>query len=204
MENKKVNQGAKPIISEENFPTPTIAMTLGDFSEIENIFKQIPDGNIVFNNNRDGVDTYRSDYFDLSKYFPELTKTVYLQVNVYKYIKGAKFNSGYEGLEWIVDLDQWRSWLIGLNMGENKIKTLCSDWGCQKLENSQSIIAKKINTNKYHVSDGYFKPGGNSNRGYTTYDAKNNMIIDVRLDYYSEKDSIQMLGVFSKIESILP
>lgn len=200
---KTENQNNKNIVSIPTLePTPIVEMK--DFSVIEDIFKEVSDNSIKFNSKKDNVNVYNSEYLNLQEYFSELSKPTYLQINVYQYYPGAKFNSGYEGFEWVVNLDDWKQWLQGLTLGENSIYRICSDWGCDKQEQPQTITMKKINTGKYFIGNGSFRPAGNLNRNYTSFNSKNNTLIDIRLDYYTDMDSIEMLGIFSKIEALLP
>jgi hypothetical protein len=206
-------------------PTPTVSdfipmapdskepPQINDFSAVEEIFNNISDGAIPYStplsetrlNNQNGFDqVYQSEYLDLSKYISNLSQSVYILVDVYKYEPGTVLYGAYEGFDWQVNMDQWKNWLQSLKIGKNMISAVCSDGGCSKLESPQSVIVKGINKNKYVVSDGSFRPAGTLNRNYTTYDSKNNAIIDVRLDYYVDRDNLEILGIFSKIENLLP
>jgi hypothetical protein len=200
---KTENKNNKNTISTPTLvPTPTVEIK--DFSVIENIFKEVSDNTIKFNSKTNNINIYNSEDINLQEYFSELSSPTSLIINVYQYQPGAKFNSGYEGYTWVVNLDEWKQWLDGLVLGENKVYKLCNDWGCGGLEQPQTVTAKKINTGKYFIGNGSFKPAGNLNRNYTSFSSKNNTLIDVRIDYYTEMNSIEMLGIFSKIESLLP
>ncbi|MFA4827351.1 MAG: hypothetical protein WC596_03855 [Candidatus Shapirobacteria bacterium] len=191
------------IVQKEALPTVSINSLL----MIEDLFKAIGEGNIVYNGKLDEVDIYHSGNVDLSKIITDLSKPITLRVNVYKYELGDKFKSAYEGSEWIVDLDNWKKWLNSLKVGKNEVEAQCSDWGCNILENPQTVVAKKFNGNKYYVGDGYFKPAGTLTRDYTSYNVKAGAIVDISISYYAEKGSEEMStvsAIFSRIEKILP
>lgn len=184
----------------EQIATPT--KSVGSLPEIESIFKKISDGSIIFNEKRDSVVFYQNRD-DLSKLTPGESRPVDLIVNIYKYQPGAKFNNGYEGVDHIIDLDQWKSWLQSLKPGESQPKTICNDFGCNRPNNAQ-VLVKNINENKYIIIDDFFLPGGNYTRHYTRFDTKNNQFIDITISFYLDKGSPEMINVFSTIESSLP
>lgn len=191
------------IVQEETLPT----VPIDSFLMIEDLFKAIGEGNIVYNGKLDEVDLFSSGDIDLAKLMPDLTKPVSLRINVYKYELGAKFKSAYEGSEWVVDLDNWKKWLDGLTIGKNEVNAKCSDWGCNILEGFNIVVTKKFNDNKYYVGDGGFKPAMTYTRNYTSYNARAGAIVDISISYYAEKGSEEMStvsAIFSRIEKILP
>lgn len=197
--NNKVEQGVEPT-TESNFNP----ITKKDFLEIETIFQEIADGNLKFNDKIDGVDLYHSEYFDLQQFFSDPIKPAYLSVYAYKYRPGGKYLGGYEGSEYLVDMDQWKLWLTNLKIGKNTVRVLCDGVsGCTQLEKPVAVIAKKFGQNVYQESGGYFPPSMTYSRSYTTFEPKNKVILSVRIDYPDE-DSLTTRGLFSKIEDLLP
>lgn len=165
-------------------PSPTVKIKK-DFSEIEKLFEDILNGEMVLVYDDDyKVKYWKKDVYDLADYDDDLNEILNLSLSAYEYVPGTEMTYGYEGLEWKISMDEWKKWLETIEVGETSPKKICNLWGCENsIKRNEIVSVKMINGNKYVRLDSYFKPSGSRIVEYWKYDSKYKYIIRLGFDF---------------------
>ena len=145
------------------------------FDETETTLMDVFSGNVTFDQKADEVE-----------YFKKVFGRGDIIMYVYKHIPGkTKYESGYEGARWIVDLDLDVSTFKSLKPG---VQTAIFS-AIHYIGGSGKVMAelKKIGSKNYAITHSYFQPGMTLTRCYLTYDETNKQIIYIYLDYVARK-----------------
>jgi len=110
--------------------------------------------------------------------------TFSLDLKAAQYIKGLRWPSGYEGIEWEESLDDVVNDYLQLKPGEQLIQMHVSGYLEEK-----NIELRKIGSRYYAVSNDPFHPSGSITRIYQTFDQKLNRIITITLTFYPGREN---------------
>lgn len=173
-------------------PTP-----IGNLKPLKEIIRKFLDGEVVFNKNKYNVEIYKSDDININKYL-DGQEGNFVVLNSYKYYPGAKFNAGYEEVEWILELDKWKKYLESTDLGKREM-TYYGEWG----EGKSLVEVKYIGSRKYSIRNWEFRPSGSNIRYYSNFNSKSNIINEiVVISDINFRDKIEYL--YESIENILP
>lgn len=194
-------------------PTATPNSTLKDFeNELVNVFSgtaiyQQSDNSLT----NDGVnlssaklETYLSKDFELGY----ADGQYHALVRAYKYTPGLKYENGYEGGRWVIDMDKWVSFLTKSKLGRQFGIVYDDYWG-ETNQYEKEYDVTLLGNRKFVISDLFFQPAASWDYQYQTYDTKNKQIIIVTLTFYDvyKGDNISNLSevknIFSQIETVI-
>jgi len=151
-------------------------------NEIENTLKNIFNNTITFDKKKDNVSYFQKE-FDFSTNNQE--KWQHINIIAYLYKEGdSKFKEAYEGSEWTIDLDDVAKTLLGLKEGTQISKIYDATIAYEKAE----VTFSKFGKRNWAIYDTYFKPGGNWDRHYVTYDQTSRKIVFVTFSFVYYKD----------------
>lgn len=161
--------------------------------------KNVLQGNVNYISNPDSSDKeqyFRSEikipyqkYEDNSRTQKTYPTNREIEITARKYIPGYIAKMGYEGSEWEVNFDSWVQYLQKLTPQTTEAVRIDS-WG--RSEQPLPILVKRWGKYTFGIYDSYFKPAGNYDRNFVTYDGKNKQIIEViARDYFVDIDYVQ-------------
>lgn len=163
-----------------------------NLSDVEIGIKNMFAGNVIYQKDKYNVSNIESYFSTYDFNYPGEGGFSYdITLKSYKYIKGAKFSNGYEGVEWIVYMDDWLNYLKSLKAGRQTLSYFYSEYGdSRKIKlfetgiTRQEVEYRKIGNHYYEIRDRGIAPNGSAKRRYTTFDDTLNQIIIVEFGSY--------------------
>lgn len=171
-QNPTVIEKQNPTVTETSSPL----LSEGVKSEIENIFNDVLSSRITYDQKKGDVNYF----FEQVNFAPDdNNKWRNLMINAYLYERGnSRFMVAYEGSEWERNLDQEVDLFLSLEPGKQIVNVYDS------IGNDKAIVNyRKIGNRFYAIYDTYFKPGGNFNRHYISYDPSLSQLVYIVFSY---------------------
>ncbi|MFH1971803.1 MAG: hypothetical protein ABIJ05_05525 [Patescibacteria group bacterium] len=147
----------------------------GIHTDVENEINKVLSGKIEFNNKKDTVPYYLSE-FNLSK---SGQTGLTFSVEVFKYFSGAKYNDGYEAMEWTVNLDNIVTKLNKLKLGSQITFPIDESqlFGKSKTE----VKYKQLGNQKWAIYESSFFMSRTDTREYWSFNPNTNLITHIAL-----------------------
>ena len=150
-----------------------------DYEEIPEAVKKeigkVLSGQIDFKDKINNIPYYSSE-FNLSESGESL---LWLSFGVFEYTPGAKYESGYEGISWTVNLDDQIAELDKLKIGKQFISL------AEESETAYPALVevkyKRLGNNNWEIYDTYFQPSRSFHRHYSSFNPKTNLLINISL-----------------------
>ena len=135
--------------------------------EVEKEFEKILSGQIDFKDKKGNIPYYSSD-FDLSK-----SGGIWLSFEVFKYFSGARYEDGYEGFTWTVNLDDIIANLNKLKFGKQFAPLIEEGIGGSS---ETEVKYKQLGKNNWAIYETFFPPSASEHRQYWSFNRSTNLL----------------------------